>query len=415
MGLAAARACWAHPRSCGENAPHLGIQANGPGSSPLMRGKPEVALADCVPVRLIPTHAGKTFVSHLYCVARGSSPLMRGKHRAVRRAGRQRGLIPAHTGKTMFRLRARASRPAYPRLRRENSWDATAIAVSFGSPPHTRGKRPAHAGKTLRQRLPVFPRPAHPRSRGENQVIWGTTNDAVGSSPLTRGKLQVLFRPTRAVRLIPAHAGKTRLSGAPPMTLWALPRSRGENVRVDRDHRLAGGSSPLTRGKRGQRRPADPPNRLIPAHAGKTFFGRRSGRAWPAHPRSRGENHWPRWFFRPSHGSSPLTRGKRGRLVRGVAGCRLIPAHAGKTRCSPTSRGRCTAHPRSRGENRSAATPIRSLVGSSPLTRGKLTNGSDCRPSRRLIPAHAGKTDRHGSGVREHAAHPRSRGENPCV
>ena len=99
VGLAAARACWAHPRSRGENAPHLGIQANGPGSSPLMRGKPEVALADCVPVRLIPTHAGKTFVSHLYCAARGSSPLTRGKHRAVRRAGRQRGLIPAHAGK----------------------------------------------------------------------------------------------------------------------------------------------------------------------------------------------------------------------------------------------------------------------------------------------------------------------------
>ena len=249
MGLAAARACWAHPRSCGENAPHLGIQANGPGSSPLMRGKPEVALADCVPVRLIPTHAGKTFVSHLYCVARGSSPLMRGKHRAVRRAGRQRGLIPAHTGKTMFRLRARASRPAYPRLRRENSWDATAIAVSFGSPPHTRGKRPAHAGKTLRQRLPVFPRPAHPRSRGENQVIWGTTNDAVGSSPLTRGKLQVLFRPTRAVRLIPAHAGKTRTGRLLCGRAAAHPRSRGENAISSIVGLVQSGSSPLTRGK----------------------------------------------------------------------------------------------------------------------------------------------------------------------
>ena len=139
VGLAAARACWAHPRSCGENAPHLGIQANGPGSSPLMRGKPEVALADCVPVRLIPTHAGKTFVSHLYCVARDSSPLTRGKRPVADDSPVGERLIPAHAGKSGTTRPLASASWARPHSRGENIVQFAEQAVNAGSSPLTRG------------------------------------------------------------------------------------------------------------------------------------------------------------------------------------------------------------------------------------------------------------------------------------
>ena len=70
-----------------------------------------------------------------------------------------------------------------------------------------------------------------------------------------------------------------------------------------------------------------------------------------AHPRSRGENTWRLLTAQLSVGSSPLTRGKLAQLAGGELGDRLIPAHAGKTffsrRCVKSS----AAHPRSRGEN----------------------------------------------------------------
>ena len=152
------------------------------------------------------------------------------------------------------------------------------------------------------------------------------------------------------------------------------------------------GSSPLTRGKppcAGRRGVA---SGLIPAHAGKTRVKLMTACAHAAHPRSRGENKL-KW-----HPSDT----KRG----------LIPAHAGKT--IPTNRRQYLsgAHPRSRGENRTTQAHSQHYSGSSPLTRGKHPRCARCRPSRGLIPAHAGKTDIESLEGFTNGAHPRSRGEN---
>ena len=72
-------------------------------------------------------------------------------------------------------------------------------------------------------------------------------------------------------------------------------------------------------------------------------------------------------------GSSPLTRGKRGLIHPPLNHVRLIPAHAGKTPDTRRAGTSTTAHPRSRGENRSNVGPGVFVAGSSPLTRGKLT------------------------------------------
>ena len=73
-------------------------------------------------------------------------------------------------------------------------------------------------------------------------------------------------------------------------------------------------------------------------------------------------------------GSSPLTRGKLDGELLGQVDDGLIPAHAGKTpRMSIKSSARW-AHPRSRGENWNHSTTTDTAAGSSPLTRGKLEN-----------------------------------------
>ena len=172
----------------------------------------------------------------------GSSPLTRGKHRAHLGRHLRSGLIPAHAGKT-------ATLPALP-----------------------------------------CPSPAHPRSRGENTVRTSRTETFKGSSPLTRGKPTSDADGRTVLGLIPAHAGKTRRDDRQRPRVGAHPRSRGENLIAPLITLTRAGSSPLTRGKRIAKIAKRRLCRLIPAHAGKTYFRRRFGRPCQAHPRSRGEN-----------------------------------------------------------------------------------------------------------------------------
>ena len=192
---------------------------------------------------------------------------------------------------------------------------------------------------------------AHPRSRGENELTAYEYNLEVGSSPLTRGKPTDIVNAARKARLIPAHAGKTRLATKRAARSTAHPRSRGENMASLLKKAPAIGSSPLTRGKPNSSRQRLVAAGLIPAHAGKTPSSLRSTRLRTAHPRSRGENHGVQSRIVNQTGSSPLTRGKRSDVTALAFATRLIPAHAGKTPAS-----NCTW----------AAT-----TGSSPLTRGK--------------------------------------------
>ena len=152
------------------------------------------------------------------------------------------------------------------------------------------------------------------------------------------------------------------------------------------------GSSPLTRGKPTHPQASKAELGLIPAHAGKTRVCLRRRRACRAHPRSRGENAIVGRPVALMRGSSPLTRGKLTDRVPHGLNDGLIPAHAGKTTDALPSVSRPWAHPRSRGENFLPSNPAPDPRGSSPLTRGKLLVFFLCVVSRGLIPAHAGKT-----------------------
>ena len=178
------------------------------------------------------------------------------------------------------------------------------------------------------------------------------------------------------------------------------------------ESRPAKGSSPLTRGKQIHAIRGRLGRGLIPAHAGKTWnTGIRIVPSW-AHPRSRGENASASVVLISIMGSSPLTRGKRNGGPVGWVHAGLIPAHAGKTDTTFHVGGAVRAHPRSRGENGVPPQPGGQPPGSSPLTRGKLLHGAGHVVQAGLIPAHAGKTRRRQRRRRAEGAHPRSRGEN---
>ena len=212
---------------------------------------------------------------------------------------------------------------------------------------------------------------AHPRSRGENIGLSAPPCCVTGSSPLTRGKRRHNPATTAVVGLIPAHAGKTTAASSGRRTSRVHPRSRGENMKKADAEALKQGSSPLTRGKPDLSLGHYVPERLIPAHAGKTHRSACCACRRGAHPRSCGENGGAQEGTHPGQGSSPLTRGKRLRLIHHGHDGRLIPAHTGKTRCPPGQGTGCPAHPHSRRENDKPMACATAMKGSSPLTRGK--------------------------------------------
>ena len=277
---------WAHPRSRGENRVGPVLLRGRRGSSPLTRGKQFPSGLIAARVGLIPAHAGKTIDGLSFQWGREAHPRSRGENAGCSRARiRDMGSSPLTRGK----LRA----------------------VAGGRPG--RGLIPAHAGKTVRRPPPTSPPGAHPRSRGENRNPRSRCIRGGGSSPLTRGKLFVGRFACGASGLIPAHAGKTSARSLGHASPWAHPRSRGENLLVGVDALKAQGSSPLTRGKQVFANQSRSTSGLIPAHAGKTLVSGSKLSARAAHPRSRGENAFVAITRASITGSSPLTRGKHPR------------------------------------------------------------------------------------------------------
>ena len=200
--------------------------------------------------------------------------------------------------------------------------------------------------------------------------------------------------------------------GSCPSDTSAHPRSRGENARYVSPQASSDGSSPLTRGKHLPAYWVPAHAGLIPAHAGKTPQTVSACRRSRAHPRSRGENVEGCFSCHGLIGSSPLTRGKLPEELSIVWRPRLIPAHAGKTSRTVGAAKTPEAHPRSRGENLPISQDRITPSGSSPLTRGKRRPRSRRQRRGRLIPAHAGKTSLVETVASKIGAHPRSRGEN---
>ena len=172
-----------HPRACGANCRCCSMFCTVSGSSPRMRGKLITAPVLSSAIRIIPAHAGQTFVigarglgktdhpracganaaaGRIRTLRRGSSPRMRGKQGGRRKLEREIRIIPAHAGQTRALAR--------PDQRRTD----------------------------------------HPRACGANLIVFGVVHTHLGSSPRMRGKLARPCTSSADLRIIPAHAGQTR-------------------------------------------------------------------------------------------------------------------------------------------------------------------------------------------------------------
>ena len=137
-------------------------------------------------------------------------------------------------------------------------------------------------------------------------------------------------------------------------------------------------------------RPYSP--RIIPAHAGQTSTLGMTVVRPSDHPRACGANFATLVGSQLQNGSSPRMRGKR-RFSRSTRrDGRIIPAHAGQTEKSHQKQWFAPDHPRACGANLPPMPAIPIAAGSSPRMRGKLTLRRRHDHCERIIPAHAGQT-----------------------
>ena len=232
-----------HPRACGANL-SMGLpESSVTGSSPRMRGKRQRLPQPRCQRRIIPAHAGQTRAlgsspsfraDHpRACGAnkrwargvpslRGSSPRMRGKPDLIGAGGPRGRIIPAHAGQTPTAVRFPLFPPDHPRACGANPIFSACRWTHFGSSPRMRGKPramnanadrvriiPAHAGQTLPRNYAESTPTDHPRACGANVRLPVKDRYDAGSSPRMRGKRIIVNYIMRYMRIIPAHAGQT--------------------------------------------------------------------------------------------------------------------------------------------------------------------------------------------------------------
>ena len=172
-----------------------------------------------------------------------------------------------------------------------------------------------------------------------------------GSSPHTRGARQLLIVHRRILRIIPAYAGSTLLVLRVRRSRRDHPRIRGEHGDDPAGHVDLPGSSPHTRGARGRVVPGRPVGRIIPAYAGSTWNPDASGKERQDHPRIRGEHRLRASSSVLRRGSSPHTRGALEAPSGGPDRMGIIPAYAGSTPSASRIQEIRRDHPRIRGEH----------------------------------------------------------------
>ena len=154
----------------------------------------------------------------------GSSPRMRGALKDLVCPGLGTRIIPAHAGSTYENTRPRLPDRDHPRACGEHSNNLANNIFQSGSSPRMRGARspwpraytvcriiPAHAGSTCLLRYGRAGSGDHPRACGEHIAEYVAKPTRQGSSPRMRGAPLMGLLQYVAHRIIPAHAGSTRI------------------------------------------------------------------------------------------------------------------------------------------------------------------------------------------------------------
>ena len=233
-----------HPRACGENHFSSSSTSKNAGSPPRMRGKPATTLSQPRYPRITPAHAGKTRDIIQVRYERPDHPRACGEN-------------PPFSFFTPFSL------GSPPRMRGKRN---------FNSGRGSRKRiTPAHAGKTAQHAALFIGSADHPRACGENRRWYDWSPWWGGSPPRMRGKRWDLICHCPNKRITPAHAGKTRILGSHTRRISDHPRACGENAKPKGRHQEYIGSPPRMRGKPRSRPAAEAAVRITPAHAGKTL------------------------------------------------------------------------------------------------------------------------------------------------
>ena len=232
-----------HPRACGEHAVNDEHQDTIEGSSPRMRGTRIPFDTIHANAGIIPAHAGNTAIlkscrlgirdhpracgehqvrDTMYGTTQGSSPRMRGTPNIRPLAGKGDGIIPAHAGNTRIAFRYQILFGDHPRACGEHGLLACTVGVGQGSSPRMRGTRsktvsssrrtgiiPAHAGNTKVFSMKARSAWDHPRACGEHFTRTKNQLEQAGSSPRMRGTLSMWMIARFSSGIIPAHAGNT--------------------------------------------------------------------------------------------------------------------------------------------------------------------------------------------------------------
>ena len=234
------------------------------------------------------------------------------------------GITPAHAGKTIRKAYGKIYFGDHPRACGENAFFANLSRLRPGSPPRMRGKHiakayaanksritPAHAGKTMEEADSDGGWSDHPRACGENASPRTGMLCGIGSPPRMRGKRLPHSCGITALRITPAHAGKTRDICARSRSAEDHPRACGENTGLVMSGCAYPGSPPRMRGKPGLILDCSRASRITPAHAGKTHRRNDGCTIYKDHPRACGENISRAVGFGGERGSPPRMRGKR--------------------------------------------------------------------------------------------------------
>ena len=312
-----------HPRMCGEHSRMAMMRSMKAGSSPHVRGTPERPWSARPRPGIIPACAGNTAISGMARTAARDHPRMCGEHDGeepdwetepgssphVRGTPDLRGklvdhlrIIPACAGNTNRSMQSRTNAGDHPRMCGEHFTGRSPTCSPVGSSPHVRGTPsvvevqeteigiiPACAGNTRVDGSTSGMAWDHPRMCGEHLLLLRSRKLKSGSSPHVRGTPAWTGQHPAWRGIIPACAGNTRR-------------------RLLRDKRLLG-SSPHVRGTPGAVRGPDDLEGIIPACAGNTRWKPRSSQRARDHPRMCGEHISPVSIGNPLPGSSPHVRG----------------------------------------------------------------------------------------------------------
>ena len=172
-----------HPRSCGANSRRAICRTSDVGSSPLVRGQPDVDGGSPIWLRIIPARAGPTDclvlvisrvtdhprscganITRLYLApyAHGSSPLVRGQLPSDETTAKTLRIIPARAGPTTPGLAIASTIPDHPRSCGANHDEAFFCVLGDGSSPLVRGQPARESGSRPASRIiPARAGPTH--------------------------------------------------------------------------------------------------------------------------------------------------------------------------------------------------------------------------------------------------------------